>query len=174
MGSASCGVQTTEAVECRKPEAGMGSPTRRKCWCTVVKKICSICVIVIVSLVGAAGVGFEIRYRLRDAKASRGGVLWNEPFDSAKWKGDTGGPGSERAVMVNDLRSRFLKPGMTRQQVEEMLGRQDGAGWAPDRMTYGVGAYFPEKQEYLRDDSLLIELDAEEKVKSSRVEKIKD
>ena len=71
------------------------------------------------------------------------GISFSErKFDSADWRAWGGqrwcDPDSPRLAMVEDLRTKRLKLGMSRAAVMRLLGPQDH-DWGPNSIEYGLG-----------------------------------
>lgn len=62
------------------------------------------------------------------------GTVWRSL--AGKWDKD-----SPRQRMVKDLRQRYLKPGMTRQQVRQLLGKPDYDSHDKDVDSYFLGVW---------------------------------
>lgn len=88
--------------------------------------------VVIISLVLAAGALYGVHRR----------YYGNTYFNRQHWIGlaNKGGVDNPRQRMVKDLRRRYLKPGMTRQQVRHLLGKPDYGRLSSDADSYFIGA----------------------------------
>jgi hypothetical protein len=66
----------------------------------------------------------------------------NVKFNRQQWiaLAGKGGMDNPRQRMVKDLRQRYLKPGMTRQEVRHLLGKPDFDSLSKDVDSYFIGA----------------------------------
>lgn len=65
----------------------------------------------------------------------------NIRFNGTVWRrlANQGGMGNPRQRMVKDLRQRYLRNGMTRQEIRQLLGKPDYGSFSKDVDSYFIG-----------------------------------